>query len=493
MHKERSTAHMILRRQFPLVTTLSLVFVSVVPCPVLGQLTQVPDVSDTDNSELTTPRRPLDGYILGAGDVIQVEVFRIPEYSGEYEVLVDGQLSLPMAGQVLVEGLTLEQASNIISRAYAERLRRPIINLVLVEPRPLRIGIAGEVSNPGSYVIERAGTQFPSLASALENAGGVTQSADLRQVQITREMGGGRQAVLVADLWQFLQTGDLRHNLGLRDGDTVFVPTQEVFNPNESLQLAAASFAADESRPLNVVVVGEVFRPGPYTVTGTARTGEAGVPGGTGAPAIPPTVTRAIQVAGGIKPDANIREVQVYRRTRDGQERRIDINLWNLLAEGQITEDIVLQEGDTVFIPTADNLVPEEFAQIAAASFSPDTIRVNIVGEVDNPGVVEIPPNTPLSQGILAAGGFDTRRARTTDVELIRLNPNGTVTRSSIPVDFAVGLNEATNPLLRNNDVIIVNRSVSASIADTLDTVALPLGRAFSLFTIPTSFIRLFE
>ncbi len=475
------------------MASLGVLCTFLVPSPALGQLIQVPDVSNINESELTTSREPFDDYVLGAGDVIQVEVFRIPEYSGEYEVLVNGRLSLPMAGQVLVEGFTLEQAQDIISQAYAERLRRPIINLMLVRPRPLRIGIAGEVSNPGSYVIERAGTQFPSLASALENAGGVTQSADLRQVQITRAIGGGRERVLVADLWQFLQTGDLRHNLGLRDGDTVFVPTQETFNPDESLQLAAASFAADESRPLNVVVVGEVFRPGPYTVTGAARTGAAGVPGGAGGTAIPPTVTRAVQVAGGIKPEANIRGVQVYRRTRDGQERRIDVNLWNLLAEGQITEDIMLQEGDTVFIPTADTLVPEEFAEIAAASFSPDTIRINVVGEVASPGVVEIPPNTALSQGILAAGGFDSRRARTTEVELIRLNPNGTVTRSSIPVDFAAGINESTNPLLRNNDVIIVNRSASASIADTLDTVVVPLGRAFSLFTIPTSFIRLFE
>ncbi|MEM6839167.1 MAG: SLBB domain-containing protein [Cyanobacteria bacterium P01_C01_bin.120] len=481
----------------PLVTSLNL-FIFAVPRPALGQPISFPNASDIVDSQPVVPRPtasslPLDDYVLGAGDVIQVEVFRIPEYSGEYEVLVNGRLSLPMVGQILVEGFTLEQARNVISQAYAERLRRPIINLVLIEPRPLRIGIAGEVSNPGSYVIERSGTQFPSLASALENAGGITQSADLRQIQVTRAIGGGEQRVLIADLWQFLQTGDLRHNLSLRDGDTVLVPTQEEFNPDEALQLTAASFAADESRPLNVAVVGEVFRPGPYTVTGTARTGEAGTPGGAGGTSIPPTVTRAIQVAGGIKPDADIREVQVYRRTRDGQERRIDVNLWNLLVEGQITEDIVLQEGDTVVIPTATELVPEEFAEIAAASFSPDTIRVNIVGEVDSPGVVEIPPNTPLSQGILAAGGFDTRRARTTDVELIRLNPNGTVTRNSIPVDFAAGLNEATNPLLRNNDVIIVNRSVSASIADTLDTVALPLGRVLNLFALPNSFIRLFE
>ncbi|WP_272063881.1 SLBB domain-containing protein [Oscillatoria sp. CS-180] len=474
--------------------------------PGLSQSAPLPDLAPIDersfpsidnepvvDSEPVVTESVTDGYVLGAGDRLSVEVFRIPEYSGEYEVLVSGRLSLPMVGQVPVAGLTLQQAQAKISEAYAARLRRPIINLSLVEPRPLRIGIAGEVTHPGSYVLEREGTQFPSLISALEMAGGVTQSADLRQIVVTRTGGSVTEEVLVTDLWEFLQTGDLRYNLDLRDGDTVFIPTRETFDPNESLQLAAASFAADESRPLNIVIIGEVFRPGPYTVTGTARTGEAGVPGGTGGASIPPTVTRAIQVAGGIKPDADIRGVEIYRRTRNGEEQRIGVNLWELLAEGQITQDIVLQEGDTVFIPEAENIPPEELAEIAAASFSPDTIRINVVGEVESPGVVEVPPNTPLSQGILAAGGFDSRRARTTDVDLIRLNPNGTVTRSSVPVDFAAGINDETNPTLRNNDVIVVNRSTSASIADTLDTVVVPLGRVFSLFTIPTSFIRLFD
>lgn len=469
----------------------------VMPWPHPAEAITSSDFADTDlparGSIAQISSSTLDDYVLGAGDRLQIEVFRIPEYSGEYEVLVNGNLSLPMVGQVVVEGLTLEQAQSKISQVYSARLRRPIVNLVLVSPRPLRIGIAGEVSHPGSYVLEREGTQFPSLIAALENAGGVTQSADLRQIVVTRDIGGGLQKDFVTDLWQFLQTGENRYNLGLRDGDTIFVPTREEFDPLESLQLAAASFAADESRPLNVVVIGEVFRPGPYTVTGTARTGEAGLPGGSGSSAIPPTVTRAIQVAGGIKPEANIREVEVYRRTRDGREQRINANLWNLLAEGQITEDLVLQEGDTVFIPKANGLIPEEFSEIAAASFSPDSIRINVVGEVERPGIVEIPPNTPLSQGILAAGGFDSRRAQTTAVELIRLNADGTVTRNSIDVDFAAGINQSTNPLLQNNDVIIVNRSTSASIADALDTVVVPLGRAFSLFTIPTSIIRLFE
>jgi polysaccharide export outer membrane protein len=459
--------------------------------PVL--LTQQPDGLRAPTVPDSRRQIQPDSYVLGPGDTVRLDVFRIPEYSGDFEVLVNGILSLPMVGQVAVAGMTLEEAAAAISNAYAQRLRRPIVNLFLVTPRPLEVGIAGEVSHPGSYVLEREGTQFPTLIRALEAAGGVTQSADLRQVIIERVRSDGARQMLPADLWQFLQTGDLRYNIALRDGDTIRVPARANFDHQESLQLAAASFAADESQPLNIAVVGEVFRPGPYTVTGSARTGEAGVPGGSGGSNTPPTVTRAIQVAGGIKPEANIRDITVYRRTRDGGEQDIGVNLWQLLADGDITEDIVLQEGDTVHVPQAETLLPAEVAEIAAASFSPNTIRINVVGEVDRPGVVEVPPNTPLSQGILAAGGFDDRRASQGSVDLIRLNPDGTATRSSVEVDFSEGIDEEINPLLRNNDVIIVRRSTSASLADTLDTIAVPLGRAFSLFTLPLSILNLFN
>ena len=230
-------------------------------------------------------------------------------------------------GQVPVAGLTIEQAEQTISQAYSQRLRRPIIEMFLVSPRPLRIGIAGEVAQPGEYILEREGTQFPSLVSALQTAGGITQSADLREVVVQRPDGSGRSQTLVADLWTFLNTGDLRYNLALQDGDTVYVPTRTTLDFAESLQLSAASFAADGSQALNVAVVGEVLRPGPHVVTSRSTAGEN--PSGN---VRPPTISQAIQIAGGIQPEADLRSAKVYRRTRSGTQQIIDVNLWELLT-----------------------------------------------------------------------------------------------------------------------------------------------------------------
>jgi polysaccharide export outer membrane protein len=167
-----------------------------------------------------------------------------------------------------------------------------------------------------------------------------------------------------------------------------------------------------------------------------------------------------------------------------GTEQTITLNLWELLSTGDLQQDITLRDGDTIVIPTARSIAPAEATQLATASFSPDKIRVNVVGEVTTPGLVEVPPNTPLNQALLAAGGFNNRRARRSSVELIRLNPDGTVFQRTVAINLAQGINEATNPILRNNDVVIVGRSGSASFSDALDGVLDTLGRIFPIFSL---------
>lgn len=424
---------------------------------------------------------PESAYTLGAGDVVNVAIFRVPQYSGESQVLVDGTLNLPLVGKVNVNGLSLEAASDIISTRYGQYLRRPLITLSLLNRRPLQIAIAGEVSRPGSYTIEQNSTQSSRLSQLIETAGGITQSADLSQVQVRRPQSDGTQQVATVDLWDLIQNGNLNQDVTLRDGDAIFIPTALAPSENASL-LADASFATDVNQPINIAIIGEVYRPGPYTLQGgAARTGDAGTPGNTGSSDTPTTVTRAIQAAGGINSQADIRKVQVLRPTRTGTPQTFEVDLWQLLEAGDIQQDAILQEGDTVLVPTATALTPAEVSELASASFSPDTIRVNVVGEVGQAGVVELPPNTPLSQAILAAGGFNNR-ARKGSAELVRLNEDGTVERTEIPVDFAEGIDEESNPLLRNNDVIIVNRNGLANVTDTLGTIVSPLGGLFSIF-----------
>jgi polysaccharide biosynthesis/export protein len=228
------------------------------------------------------------------------------------------------------------------------------------------------------------------------------------------------------------------------------------------------------SRPLRVGIVGEVNRPGPYITGQAAGAGAAGAPTGETAGQLG-TVTQAIQTAGGITQLADIRNIEIRRPQNNGSEEIINVDLWNFLQTGSLSQDITLRDGDTVVVPTATAINEAEASQLAAASFSPGTINVNVVGEVVKPGLVVVQPNISMNQAILAAGGFDNRRARRADVELVRLNPNGTVSKRTIPVDFSSGLNESTNPALRNNDIVIVRRSGLSTTADFISTLVSPL------------------
>lgn len=108
-----------------------------------------------------------------------------------------------------------------------------------------------------------------------------------------------------------------------------------------------------------------------------------------------------------------------------------------------------------------------------ATNLSPDQILVNVVGEIESPGAVRVPANTTLNQAVLAAGGL-TDRARN-DVELIRLNPNGTIVQQQFEIDFSQNVNAESNPILWNNDVIIVDRNATASFTDGLSRILSPL------------------
>jgi polysaccharide export outer membrane protein len=228
-------------------------------------------------------------------------------------------------------------------------------------------------------------------------------------------------------------------------------------------------------RPVRVAIVGEVTRPGVYTLgsvstgtTGSNNTGSGATTGTVLSSPEQPTLTKLIQQAGGITQTADIRNIALESRVgRDGKIITQQINLWQLLDDTDLSQDPILRDGDRIRIPTATALKPEEIYSLSQASFAPATITVNVVGEVTKPGGVIVPPNTPLNQAILAAGGFNTRAERS-NVELVRVEPNGTVTRRQLAVDFKTGPNEQRNPPLRPNDTVVVYRNGLTAVGDNL-------------------------
>ena len=450
----------------------------------------LPSVSMAQKKPVKSTSSIVTDYLLGGGDLIRVNVFEVPEYTGEYQIPPGGAINMPLIGSVPVSGLTTEQASDTIAKRYSRFLKRPLISVNLLSPRPINVFVAGEVTRPGAYTLSlqggagnNPGVQYPTVLAALTIAQGVTLAADVTQVQLRRKVGRSGEQTVSLNLKELTQTGRISQEITLRDGDTIIVPTATSLNVAEARNLFAANFAASQTSPRTVVVLGQVYRPGSYLVTA----GNAGGAEGGGAGGGLPTVMRSLQLAGGITSLADVRKIKLRRPTRTGTEQTIDINLWQLLQSGDINQDIVVQDGDTIVIPTAMDISAAEATQLATTTLSPNTIEVGVVGEVKRPGAVRLQPNSSLNQALLAAGGFNDSRASKGSIELIRLNANGTVTKRPIKVDLSKGINEETNPILRNNDVVVVDRNVLAKTGDRVNTVAGPLGTILGIIRLFTT------
>jgi polysaccharide biosynthesis/export protein len=223
-------------------------------------------------------------------------------------------------------------------------------------------------------------------------------------------------------------------------------------------------------RPVRVAISGEVRRPGAYTV----QRPQDDVRSNNAFDTRFPTLTEAIAQAGGITADANIGAVMLRRSVGPNQKQISTYNLWHLIQSGDLSKDVILQGGDEIFIPTALAMTAQQASDLADANFAPDTIAIFVAGEVNNPGRLQVPLNTSLNEVLLNAGGFNPRRANIRTVDLVRLAPDGTAQKQQIAVDFTRSVNDVNNPILRDRDVIIVDRSGLAIFGDTTNTLLNP-------------------
>jgi polysaccharide export outer membrane protein len=234
-------------------------------------------------------------------------------------------------------------------------------------------------------------------------------------------------------------------------------------------------------RPINVSLVGEVERPGVYTLSTQESSNTLAAVTISGLP----TLVNAIQKAGGVTADANLREVLLRRRLPGEQVRyrRAKVDLLTLIQKGDQIQNPILFDGDIIMLPRAAQPVVE-LSELASTMIAPPEITVSVVGEVVRPGQVQLKPNTPLVQAVMAAGGGVVQRAKTNRVDLIRVNRNGTLTRKAVALNLGAPPSPMFNPPLRDGDVVVVHRSNYARLTDAIDAVGRPLTGLASVLTL---------
>jgi protein involved in polysaccharide export with SLBB domain len=302
-------------------------------------------------------------YKLGPGDNLVLILTGDVELAYSLQATREGFILIPQVGQVHIANLTLDQLRDVLyarlGRVYSG-VRRGAnattrFDVTVANVRANQVYVVGEVAQPGAYQISSLGTVF----TALYAAGGVTERAKLRGVEVQRL---GRN-VATLDLYDYLLRGDTRNDIRLETGDVIFVPIHET----------------------RVRITGAVLRPAVYEL----KAGE--------------TLADLVKAAGGFTPDAALERLKV--------ERVLPADARGTQTTARVTIDVPLPGA----VPPPFRLEDGDVVQVDALTNAADQYVVAISGMVQQAGAYPWRPGMTLRQlMVLARGpkvGADLREA----------------------------------------------------------------------------------
>jgi protein involved in polysaccharide export with SLBB domain len=421
---------------------------------------------------------PVDAnYRVGPGDELVLVLTGDVEASYQLQVTRQGFIVVPQVGQIAVNGMTLGQLTDVLynrlGRVYSGVTRGAgATTQFSITPAKLRsnmVFVVGDVMAPGAYQVSASGT----LLSALYAAGGPTDNGSLRDLQVRR----GGKLVSRMDFYDYLVNGDASHDVRLENGDIVFVPvhlararivgevvrpaTYEI-KPTETLADAlrfAGGFKATASRqrvqverivppsqrapgrdrvttdivsdafltgtgPAVPVEPGDVIRVFPVATRVRNRVavrGNVNMPGTIGlTPGM--TVSGALKLAGGIKPDTYLGEVLITRLNPDSTRQQLRAQLRD--STGAVVNDFPLQEDDNLTVYSVTEFRPVRY--------------VAINGAVRKSGQYAYHEGMTVRDLVLQAGGLE-QSALLNEAKIARLPDNRTGAETarefSVPLD----------------------------------------------------------
>ncbi len=274
-------------------------------------------------SSLSSKKEPYRDYKIGPEDLLEISVFEEEKLNKTVRVSSQGNISLPLLGILRVKGLTAYELEKEIRDLLVEKyLQDPHVGVFIKEYRNQQISVIGAVDKPGVYDVRGQKTILDLLAIA----GGLSSGAEKDAGQLLflirpprpedevsdekKDSDGQVPKTFVIDLEELLIKGDLALNLPLAHGDVINIPVSG-----------------------KIFVGGEVRRPGGFPLKGKKM-----------------TVTQAIAMAEGLKPEADGAETRIFRYSEGQMGKEIvSVNL-NSIHKG-MGEDRLLKENDIIIVP----------------------------------------------------------------------------------------------------------------------------------------------
>ncbi|MCH7404202.1 SLBB domain-containing protein [Belliella aquatica] len=432
------------------------------------------------NLNLATPK----SYILGAGDMIYIDIYGQSEKYYEANINPDGFAIIDNIGPVSLSGKSIEEATAILKNrisGFYEGMRgsnpNTFIQVTLGNVRTIKVHLVGEVRLPGTFTL----SAFSSVFNALYAAGGPNENGTMRNIKLVRN----GNVVSTIDIYDFLINGKANLNLQIQDQDIILVEpfegratmegevkrkkifevkngesfdqllkyaggfTDEAFQDRITVtrvtgkQRAVSDIFKNQfeiftvkggdiytiGKVLNrfsnrVQIKGAVFREGNYALT-------EGL-----------TLKKLIENADGIRGEAFLERASILRTKDDLSTEIINVNLQNILSGA--AQDILLEREDVVRISSIYDLKEE--------------IYVQITGEVKKPGTYPFSKQMTVEDLIILAGGL-REAASTEDIEIARRieNPESGVFSTLIPITINqdLSLSNETEVLAPFDNVII--------------------------------------
>lgn len=291
----------------------------------------------TFEPNLRIPTPP--NYRLAADDQVMIDVYGYSEVQYKLTVTSEGYIRIPNLGPVYVNGLTMDEAKNRITKQLSTIYStigsgQTSVQISLGNIRSIRVLLIGEIQRPGSYTLPSLAT----VANALYVSGGPDENGSFRNIQVIRN----GQVVTTFDLYDFITRGDLTNNIVLQDQDIVKV------NPYK----------------MRVELIGEVKRPAIFE----AKESE--------------TLQSILDYAGGYT-DGSFRDNITGYRINNKEREVINVKADEIAS-------FKLKSGDQFFVDSILN----RFSN-----------RVTISGAVFHPGNYAAEPNMTLADLIKRADG----------------------------------------------------------------------------------------
>ncbi|MCF8107691.1 MAG: polysaccharide export protein [Desulfohalobiaceae bacterium] len=158
-------------------------------------------------------------YLIGKGDVLEVNVWKEPELTAETFVRIDGRISMRLIGDVQAAGKTPMELSATVEEKLSEYVEMPVVTVIIKAQGSYQFYIIGEVASAGAYPLEKRLT----IIQAIAQVGGFTEWADKDDIVLLRHTAGREERIEV-DIDDLIEGKPTAKNIVLKRDDTLIVP-----------------------------------------------------------------------------------------------------------------------------------------------------------------------------------------------------------------------------------------------------------------------------